>query len=100
VVERERFSVVYGLYGHGLGQSLHEAPLIPHYVLSKEREHLDRKLVPGMVITIEPMITAGSRKTKVLRDGWTIVTNDGSRSAQFEHTVAITNNGPWVLSLP
>jgi methionyl aminopeptidase len=96
VVETSGFNVVRDLFGHGLGRSLHEAPLVPHYGAPGRGP----KLQPGMVITIEPMITAGCLETELLSDGWTIITRDGARSVQYEHTVAITNNGPTILTLP
>jgi methionyl aminopeptidase len=89
------FQVVRNLFGHGIGRNLHEAPSLPHYGPPGEGPLLK----PGMVITIEPMIVAGSNDVHLLDDGWTIVTADGSRSAQYEHTVAITDNGPRVLTL-
>lgn len=95
-VEADGFQVVHDLYGHGVGRQLHEAPMLPHYGPAGSGP----KLKPGMVITIEPMIVAGSREMLLLEDGWTIMSRDGSRSAQYEHTVAITDNGPWVLTLP
>lgn len=95
-VERDGFKVVHDLYGHGVGRKLHEPPMLPHYGPPGEGP----KLKPGMVITIEPMIVAGSREMLILEDGWTIITRDGSRSAQYEHTVAITDDGPWILTLP
>lgn len=95
-VEADGFLVVHDLFGHGVGRQLHEAPMLPHYGPAGNGP----KLKPGMVITIEPMIVAGSRDMLLLEDGWTIMTRDGSRSAQYEHTVAITDNGPWVLTLP
>jgi methionyl aminopeptidase len=93
-VERAGFSVVRDLYGHGIGRALHEEPMLPHYG-SPGRGPVLR---PGLVLTIEPMIAAGSPVTKILNDDWTIVTVDGSLSAQFEHTVAITANGPEVFT--
>ncbi|MFW6075886.1 MAG: type I methionyl aminopeptidase, partial [Chloroflexota bacterium] len=96
VVERAGFSVVRDLYAHGVGRRLHEAPTFPHY----GRPGRGPRLETGMVITIEPMIVAGNNDVEVLDDGWTIVTRDGSRSAQFEHTVAITENGADILTLP
>lgn len=95
-VERDGFQVVHDLYGHGVGRDLHEAPMLPHYGPAGDGP----KLKPGMVITIEPMIVAGSRDVLLLEDRWTIITSDGSRSAQYEHTVAITDGDPWVLTLP
>ena len=94
VVERAGFSVVRDLVGHGIGTEFHEEPQVPNYGKPKRRE----KLVPGLTIAIEPMVNAGSPATKTLPDRWTIVTLDGSRSAHFEHTVAITDNGPRVLT--
>jgi methionyl aminopeptidase len=89
------FQVVRNLFAHGIGRNLHEAPSLPHYGPPGEGPVLQ----PGMVITIEPMIVDGSNDVNLLDDGWTIVTADGSRSAQYEHTVAITDNGPRVLTL-
>ena len=94
VVERAQFSVVRDLVGHGIGTEFHEEPQVPNYGKPKRRE----KLVPGLTIAIEPMVNAGSPATKTLSDRWTIVTIDGSRSAHFEHTVAITESGPRVLT--
>jgi methionyl aminopeptidase len=90
------FHVVRDLFGHGIGRQMHEAPSLPHYGPPGDGPVLR----PGMVLTIEPMIVAGSPSVRTLDDGWTIVTNDGSRSAQYEHTVAITANGPEILTLP
>lgn len=95
-VEADGFLVVHDLYGHGVGRQLHEAPMLPHYGPAGSGP----KLKSGMVITIEPMIVAGSRDMLLLEDGWTIMTRDGSRSAQYEHTVAITDDDPWILTLP
>jgi methionyl aminopeptidase len=93
-VEKRGFSVVRDFVGHGIGRSLHEDPQIPNYgVVGK-----GVKLKPGMVLAIEPMINEGSHQVKVLDDNWTVVTCDGSLSAHFEHTVAITENGPEILS--
>ncbi len=94
VVERAGFSVVRDLVGHGIGVEFHEEPQVPNYGKPKRRE----KLVPGLTIAIEPMVNAGGPATKTLSDRWTIVTLDGSRSAHFEHTVAITEQGPRVLT--
>lgn len=95
-VVEDGFKVVRNLFGHGIGRQLHEAPSLPHYGPAGDGPELR----PGLVITIEPMIVAGSNKVHTLEDGWTIVTDDGSWSAQYEHTVAITDNGPEVLTLP
>jgi len=94
VVEDAGFSVVRDLVGHGIGVEFHEEPQVPNYGKPKRRE----KLVPGLTLAIEPMVNAGGPATRTLPDRWTIVTADGSRSAHFEHTVAITENGPKVLT--
>ena len=94
VVEREGFSVVRDLVGHGIGTDFHEEPEVPNYGKPKRL----MKLAPGLTIAIEPMVNVGSPRTRTLPDRWTIVTVDGSRSAHFEHTVAITENGPRVLT--
>jgi methionyl aminopeptidase len=91
------FSVVREFVGHGIGTSLHEEPQIPNYV---DRRGENPRLKPGMVLAIEPMVNAGKPETKVLSDKWTAVSKDGSFSAHFEHMVAVTDNGPWVLSRP
>jgi methionyl aminopeptidase len=94
-VEQEGFSVVKDFCGHGVGRLFHEEPSILHY----GKKNQGMKIKEGMVFTIEPMINAGSFETKVLNDGWTAVTKDKSLSAQFEHTVGITNNGCEVFTL-
>jgi methionyl aminopeptidase len=94
VVERAGFSVVRDLVGHGIGVEFHEEPQVPNYGKPKRRE----KLVPGLTIAIEPMVNIGGPATKTLGDRWTIVTLDGSLSAHFEHTVAIADGGPIVLT--
>jgi methionyl aminopeptidase len=94
VVERAGFSVVRDLVGHGIGAEFHEEPQVPNYGKPKRGV----KLVPGLTLAIEPMVTAGGPATRTLPDKWTIVTVDGSRSAHFEHTIAITENGPRVLT--
>ena len=94
VVERAGFSVVRELVGHGVGAAAHEEPQVPNYGKPKRL----MKLVPGLTIAIEPMVNVGSPKTRTMPDRWTIVTADGSRSAHFEHTVAITAEGPRVLT--
>ncbi len=91
------FSVVREFVGHGIGTSLHEEPQIPNYV---DRRGENPRLKPGMVLAIEPMVNAGKPDTKVLPDKWTAVTKDRSYSAHFEHMVAVTDNGPWVLTRP
>ncbi len=92
------YGIVRDYVGHGIGRAMHERPQVPNY-RSADREQALR-LKPGLVIAIEPMINAGTHETKVLEDGWTVVTADGKLSAHFEHSVAITEKGPWVLSNP
>jgi methionyl aminopeptidase len=96
-VVSQGFSIVREFVGHGIGTSLHEEPQIPNYV---DRRGENPRLKPGMVLAIEPMVNAGKPETKVLSDKWTAVAKDGSYSAHFEHMVAVTENGPWVLSRP
>jgi methionyl aminopeptidase len=91
------FSVVRAYVGHGIGTQLHEEPQIPNYV---DRKSENPRLKEGMVLAIEPMVNAGRAECKVLPDRWTAVTVDGSYAAHFEHTVAVTENGPWVLTRP
>ncbi|WP_145979014.1 type I methionyl aminopeptidase [Gemmatimonas phototrophica] len=96
VVEAEGFGVVRELVGHGVGFSPHEELQIPNYGKPKR----GKKLSVGLTIAIEPMVNVGTPKTKTLSDKWTVVTADGKRSAHFEHTVAITEDGPRILTLP
>ena len=93
-VESEGFSIVREFCGHGIGRSFHEEPQILHFGTPRT----GRRLEPGLVFTIEPMVNAGVAEVTVLDDDWTAVTQDGKLSMQFEHTVAITENGPDVLS--
>ncbi len=93
-VENQGCSVVRDFVGHGIGKDMHEDPPVPHF----GSPHTGPVLCEGMVITIEPMVNLGRYRLKILEDGWTAVTADGSLSAQFEHTVAITENGPDILS--
>jgi methionyl aminopeptidase len=93
-IEGAGFSVVRSFVGHGIGKRLHEDPPVPNY---GEAERGIR-LKEGMVLAIEPMVNAGSSEVKMKEDGWTAVTGDGSLSAHFEHSVAITQNGPYILS--
>ena len=93
--EREGFGVVKEFVGHGIGKQMHEDPQVPNFGPKGKGP----RLKAGMVLAIEPMINAGKAEVKVLADGWTAVTVDGSYSAHFEHTVAITKDGPQVLTL-
>ena len=94
VVEGEGFSVVRDFVGHGIGSQMHEDPQVPNY----GQKGQGMKLKPGMVIAIEPMVNAGKPEVMVLEDGWTAVAKDGSMSAHFEHTVAVTADGARILT--
>lgn len=94
-VEREGFSVIRELVGHGVGHEPHEPPHVPNFGKRGRGERLE----PGLVIAIEPMVNMGGRHTRTLGDGWTVVTEDGSLSAHYEHTVAVTAEGPRVLTV-
>lgn len=96
-VEANGFSVVREMVGHGIGTSMHEEPQVPNYI---DRRNENPRLKEGMVLAIEPMVNAGKPEIKILSDRWTAVTQDGSYSAHFEHSVAVTANGPWVLTRP
>jgi methionyl aminopeptidase len=93
-VEAFGFSVVREFVGHGIGQKMHEEPQVPNY----GEPGRGPRLAEGMVLAIEPMVNAGKPAVKVLADGWTAVTRDGSVSAHFEHTVAVTAGEPWILT--
>jgi methionyl aminopeptidase len=93
-VEGCGFSVVRQFVGHGIGTQLHEAPEIPNF----HQGVRSARLLPGMVLAIEPMVNMGTHKVKVLRDGWTVITIDKKPSAHFEHSIAVTENGPLILS--
>jgi methionyl aminopeptidase len=93
-VEENKFSVVRAFVGHGIGRALHEDPQIPNF----GREGTGPKLRAGMTIAIEPMVNAGTHEVTILSDGWTAVTKDGELSAHFEHTIAITENEPEILT--
>lgn len=93
-VESAGFSVVRDFVGHGIGQKLHEEPQIPNFGVRGR----GISLKAGMVFAIEPMVNEGTYQVKVLKDGWTVVTSDGKLSAHFEHTIAITEDGPDILS--
>ena len=95
-VEARKYSVVREFVGHGVGAKLHEDPSVPNYGTPGRGV----RLLPGMTIAIEPMINAGVKEVKTLEDGWTTVTADGKLSAHFEHTIAITPDGPVIMTLP
>ena len=94
VRSRGAYGIVAGYGGHGIGTAMHMAP----HILNYGRPGKGPRLVPGMALAIEPMITLGERNTRELDDGWTVVTVDGSWAAHWEHTVAILEDGPWVLT--
>lgn len=93
-VEREGFSIVRDMVGHGIGRRMHEDPQVPNYGLAGSGP----RLKAGMTLAIEPMVNAGRPEIEILRDGWTVVSRDGSRSAHFEHTVAVTDGAAEVLT--
>ncbi len=94
-VEANGFSVVREFVGHGVGRTMHEEPQVPNF---DEGQKNSPKLRPGMTIAIEPMVNAGRAEVKILKDGWTVVTQDGSLSAHFEHTVLVTDGEPEILT--
>ena len=94
-VEKHGFSVVKQFVGHGIGTALHEGPEVPNYKVANKRTP---RIMAGMVLAIEPMVNVGTFEVKVLKDGWTVITKDKSPSAHFEHSVAVTEEGPVILS--
>ena len=94
-VEKHGFSVVKQFVGHGIGAALHEGPEVPNYRSEKKRTP---RIMAGMVLAIEPMVNSGTFEVKVLKDGWTVITKDKSPSAHFEHSIAVTEDGPIILS--
>ncbi len=95
-VEMRGYSVVRQFVGHGVGTNLHEDPSVPNFGTPGRGP----RLLPGMTLAIEPMVNRGGPDVRILKDGWTTVTTDGSLSAHFEHTIAITNDGPVILTMP
>jgi methionyl aminopeptidase len=95
-VEGHGFSVVRDMVGHGVGVAMHEPPEIPNF----GRRGTGERIAPGMTFAIEPMVNLGGYETRTLRDGWTVVSADGSPSAHFEHTVLTTEKGPEILTIP
>jgi methionyl aminopeptidase len=94
------FSVVENFVGHGVGREMHEDPQVPNFVSPQLRRNNDFRLEPGLVIAVEPMVNMGTKKVRPMSDHWTQSTQDGRPSAHFEHTIAITPNGPWILTGP
>ncbi len=94
------FSVVENFVGHGIGRQMHEEPQVPNFLSPQLRRNNDFRLESGLVIAVEPMVNMGTKKTKTMPDHWTQSTQDGRPSAHFEHTIAITDEGPWILTGP
>jgi len=94
-VEKHGYSVVKQFVGHGIGSALHEGPEVPNYSVEKKRTP---RIMAGMVLAIEPMVNLGTFEVRVLKDGWTVITRDKAPSAHFEHSVAVTEDGPVILS--
>lgn len=92
------FAVVEAFVGHGIGREMHEDPQVPNFVSDQLRRNGDFRLEPGLVIAVEPMVNMGTKRVRTLRDHWTQVTTDGRPSAHFEHTIAVTKSGPYVLT--
>ena len=97
-VKWHKFSVVEAFVGHGIGREMHEDPQVPNFVSSQLRRGGDFRLVPGLVIAVEPMVNMGTKRVRTGADHWTQVTADGRPSAHFEHTVAVTESGPYILT--
>lgn len=99
-VKEHRYSVVERLVGHGIGREMHEEPQVPNYPCPDMIRYGDFKIQPGLVIAIEPMVNVGTKKVRLEKDHWTMTTADRKPSAHFEHTVAMTREGPFVLTAP
>jgi methionyl aminopeptidase len=94
------FSVVESFVGHGIGREMHEDPQVPNFVSPQLRRNGDFAIEPGLVVAVEPMVNMGTKHVKSLPDFWTQATQDSRPSAHFEHTIAVTDDGPWVLTGP
>ena len=97
-VEQKGFNVLREYQGHGIGRRMHEKPDVPNFLGPRGHRPKNYPLMPGMTIALEPMVVAGDWHTRVLGDGWTVVTADGKRSAHFEHTIAVTNGEPEIFT--
>lgn len=97
-VKDNGFSVVEAFVGHGIGREMHEDPQVPNFVSDQLRRNGDFRLLPGLVIAVEPMVNMGTKRVHTKPDHWTQVTADGRPSAHFEHTIAVTESGPYVLT--
>lgn len=98
LIAEQGYSLVENFVGHGIGREMHEEPQVPNFV-DHEHKHQDFELVPGLVLAIEPMVNAGTKEVGLCDDHWTVMTEDSALSVHFEHTVALTPNGPDILSL-
>lgn len=98
-VKSQGFYVIEKFVGHGIGRDMHEEPQVPNFVSKALRRH-DIRLEPGVVLAVEPMVAMGTKDVRVLDDGWTVETRDRRPSAHFEHTIAMTPDGPEILTLP
>ena len=99
-VKKHKFSVIESLVGHGIGREMHESPQVPNYVSTDLVRNCDFRIQTGLVIAVEPMVNIGSKRIRTGSDHWTISTVDGKASAHFEHTIAITSSGPFILTGP
>ena len=97
-IEKNGFTVVKSYVGHGIGKDLHEEPHVPNFILNNKDRSKSMKLKEGMVLAIEPMVNVGNFEVELSDDNWTVKTCDGSLSAHFEHTVALTKDGPKILT--
>ena len=99
-VKKQRFAVVESLVGHGIGREMHEPPQVPNFISTDLLRNSDFRIQPGLVVAVEPMVNLGSKRVRVGKDHWTFSTIDKKGSAHFEHTIAITQSGPFVLTGP
>jgi len=97
-VRENGFSSVESFVGHGIGRELHEEPQVPNFLSPQLRKNGDFPLDPGLVIAVEPMVNLGTKHVRELSDRWTQATQDGRASAHFEHTIAVTEQGPYILT--
>jgi methionyl aminopeptidase len=97
-VRQAGFTVVENFVGHGIGRDMHEEPQVPNFVSRQLKRKDDFRLEPGLVIAVEPMVNMGTKRVRTMPDHWTQVTADGRPSAHFEHTIAVTDSGPYVLT--
>jgi methionyl aminopeptidase len=98
-VDQHGFAVVHDLFGHGIGRQMHEEPQVPNFLSRSLRGSGDFRIEPGLVIAVEPMVNMGTKRVKMHRDHWTQSTIDRKASAHFEHTIAVTKDGPVLLTI-